>query len=237
VSADGYLKILKEPQSQTVPVGSTVTFSVVAKHVGPNTNAISYQWQFNGTPIAGATASSYTKPNVQFTDAGQYAVLVTGSQLLSQPADLLVFSSVGNNGSLSVGISSFLNGNNGQSCFPSTQGWDKYFVIPNCYLCGANVSQQCFANTTRVNNCIVSTCDQANVVTGAGPLQTGIVIQYEFDPSDKVCATNSPTCTASSTLTTCTRAMGPSKRYRATIHYKSGTATGLSSIKVNWNYQ
>jgi hypothetical protein len=234
LSADGYLKILKEPKSQTVPVGSTVTFSVLAKHVGPSTNALSYQWQFNGTIIAGATQSTYTKPNVQFTDAGQYAVLVTGSQLLSTPADLAVFSSTGNSGSLSVGVTSFQNGNNNQACFPSSQ-WDKYFVVPNCYLCGASVSQQCFANTTRANTCTISTCDPANA---NGTLQTGIVIQYEFNPNDKVCSTNSCTgVTPATSLTVCSRTMAPSSRYRATIFYKSSTIGNLQNIIVDWSYQ
>ena len=38
-----------------------------------------YQWQFDGTNIPGATASSYAITNVQATNTGSYAVIVTNS--------------------------------------------------------------------------------------------------------------------------------------------------------------
>jgi hypothetical protein len=64
--------ITSQPSSQTVARGANVTFSVAATASLP----LGYQWMFNGTNIAGATASSYTRSNVQTTDAGSYAVLV-----------------------------------------------------------------------------------------------------------------------------------------------------------------
>ncbi|HVC90076.1 MAG TPA: hypothetical protein VND66_05570 [Acidobacteriaceae bacterium] len=54
------LAITGQPLSQTVPLGSTATFQVAAS--GPGT--LSYQWSENGIPISGATASSYTTPDV-----------------------------------------------------------------------------------------------------------------------------------------------------------------------------
>src|SRR5947207_15189585 len=109
VSSDGRLIILKEPKSQVVPVGGTATFSVVAKHTGPSTNALAYQWKFNGVNIARATNPSYSKANVQFTDVGQYDVLVSGSQLLSYPANLAVYSGVGTQGTWQAPIGWFTN--------------------------------------------------------------------------------------------------------------------------------
>src|SRR5271168_5514763 len=50
--------ITTQPQSQSVMVGSTATFSVVATGTAP----LSYQWSENGTAIGGATNSSYTTP-------------------------------------------------------------------------------------------------------------------------------------------------------------------------------
>jgi hypothetical protein len=65
--------ITNQPASQTVVVGSNVTFTVGVSGYTP----LSYQWRFNGGNISGATASSYTKNNVQTTSTGSYSVVVT----------------------------------------------------------------------------------------------------------------------------------------------------------------
>ncbi|MGH7967355.1 MAG: immunoglobulin domain-containing protein, partial [Limisphaerales bacterium] len=79
--------ILTQPQGQAVTIGSNATFSVVA---GGNPNP-TYQWKFNGTNIPGATASRYTRNNVQPSDAGAYTVALTNSlgSVASQPAVLI----------------------------------------------------------------------------------------------------------------------------------------------------
>jgi hypothetical protein len=56
-----------------VNVGSNATFAVIAS----GTPGPAYQWRLNGTNIAGATATSYTRTNVQAADTGNYSVLVT----------------------------------------------------------------------------------------------------------------------------------------------------------------
>ena len=63
------------PNDQTVFVGENVTFAVTAWGTLP----LSYQWNFNGTNISGATNISLTLTNVQLSQAGNYAVLVTNS--------------------------------------------------------------------------------------------------------------------------------------------------------------
>lgn len=81
--------IAKQPQTQTATVGDTVTFSVDAT----GTPQLTYQWQFNGAPIAGATGSSLTLTNVQLANAGAYAVVVTNAtseSLTSASANLTV---------------------------------------------------------------------------------------------------------------------------------------------------
>ncbi len=65
--------IATQPVSQSVALGSNVTFSVTATGTAP----LAYQWLFNGAPITGATTSSYTLNNVQVANAGNYAVQVT----------------------------------------------------------------------------------------------------------------------------------------------------------------
>jgi hypothetical protein len=55
--------------------------------------ATSYQWQTNGTAIAGATSSSYTLPNVTSVDNGlSYTVVVAnaGGSVTSAAATLRV---------------------------------------------------------------------------------------------------------------------------------------------------
>src|SRR5207249_883813 len=63
------------PQSQTVIVGGAATFSVLASGTPP----LTYQWQFNGTNLPGATAKSLGLTNVQFSQAGNYSVAVSNS--------------------------------------------------------------------------------------------------------------------------------------------------------------
>ncbi|MCX8517989.1 MAG: DUF1566 domain-containing protein [Rhodoferax sp.] len=62
-------------ESQSVPVGQTATFSVVATG-----SALTYQWKKNGTDISGATSSSYTTPPTSMADSGTaFSVSVSNS--------------------------------------------------------------------------------------------------------------------------------------------------------------
>ncbi len=65
--------ITTQPQSKTVAAGQNVTFTVAASGTPP----LSYQWQFNGMAIPGATSASLTVNNVQAANAGSYAVVVS----------------------------------------------------------------------------------------------------------------------------------------------------------------
>ena len=67
--------ILTQPQSQVAMVGASVNLSVVASGTPP----LWYQWTFNGTSLTGSTASVLTLTNVQVSDRGSYAVLVTNA--------------------------------------------------------------------------------------------------------------------------------------------------------------
>jgi len=67
--------IIQPPTNQTVVVGNTATFTVLAGGTPP----LNYQWVFGLTNIVGATNSVLTLTNVQFTNAGNYTVLVTNA--------------------------------------------------------------------------------------------------------------------------------------------------------------
>ncbi|HEX8354339.1 MAG TPA: immunoglobulin domain-containing protein, partial [Pyrinomonadaceae bacterium] len=79
-----------QPSSLTVQVGSNVTMSVAATG-----NSLSYQWQRNGQPISGnasAATPTLNLTNVQLSDAGGYAAVVSNPSggVTSQPVTLAV---------------------------------------------------------------------------------------------------------------------------------------------------
>lgn len=68
--------ITSQPAAQSVATGGAATFTVAATGTG----TLSYQWQVNGTDIAGATSASYTTPATVAGDSGKsYSVKVSDS--------------------------------------------------------------------------------------------------------------------------------------------------------------
>ncbi len=67
--------ITAQPSSQTVTAGANVQFSVTAT----GRPAPTYQWNFNGTAISGATSATLSLASVQSSSAGTYTVNVTNS--------------------------------------------------------------------------------------------------------------------------------------------------------------
>ena len=71
--------ITAQPTDQRVVVGQTATFSVTANGTVP----LNYQWQKGTTPIAGATASSYTTPATSQADNGSTFQVVISNPVSS----------------------------------------------------------------------------------------------------------------------------------------------------------
>jgi hypothetical protein len=67
--------ISKEPASQTVTVGSSVTFSVTAN----GTATLKYQWKLGSGNITDATKATYSIAKVTPADAGNYSVIVSNA--------------------------------------------------------------------------------------------------------------------------------------------------------------
>jgi len=65
--------ITTQPTSQTVNAGANVTFTVTAS----GTPAPTYQWNFNGAAISGATGASLSLSSVSAANAGDYTVVVS----------------------------------------------------------------------------------------------------------------------------------------------------------------
>ena len=84
--------IVGQPQSQSVPAGTNVTFTVTAVGLG----ALAYQWQFNNTDLSGATGTGLTLTNVQPANIGDYRVVVTNEygSVTSSVATLAVSSPI-----------------------------------------------------------------------------------------------------------------------------------------------
>ena len=77
-----------QPQNVTVTAGIGATFGVVAS-AEPS---MTYQWQFNGAPLSGATSPTFSIGATQARDAGNYSVVVTsvGGTTTSTAATLTV---------------------------------------------------------------------------------------------------------------------------------------------------
>jgi hypothetical protein len=82
--------IATQPASQHICTNSTLVLSVTALY------ANSYQWNFNGTPIPGATGATYTVPSASSADVGNYSVTVTNgvASITSSVATIAVGSSI-----------------------------------------------------------------------------------------------------------------------------------------------
>ncbi len=79
--------ITTQPADETVNTGQTARFTVVATGTAP----LAYQWQKNGTPIAGATAASYTTaPETTADNGAVFAVVVSNSAGSAQSTDAVL---------------------------------------------------------------------------------------------------------------------------------------------------
>ncbi len=84
-------QIVTAPASQSVAVGSPVTFSVAVTGSAP----LTYQWRKGGANITGATSATYTIASAAATDAGSFDVVVTNSAgTITSPAATLTVTAI-----------------------------------------------------------------------------------------------------------------------------------------------
>jgi uncharacterized repeat protein (TIGR03803 family) len=151
--------IVAQPANQIVPVSGAPFFSVNAVGAAP----LSYSWQLNGSPIAGATQSGYLATNVQLTDSGdQFSCVISNAygSAISSNAALIILNASGD--------LFFFNGpDGGYPCAALIQGADGNFYGTTQYG-GTYGNGTVFRITT---NGTFSTLASLNYyVTGANPI-------------------------------------------------------------------
>jgi hypothetical protein len=75
LEGDGHPYMTLQPYAQTVLAGSSVRLLAMAVGLSP----LSYQWQRNGTNLAGATRNALILTNAQDADAGAYTLVVSNT--------------------------------------------------------------------------------------------------------------------------------------------------------------
>lgn len=75
VTTDSPPVLTAYPQSQVAIAGSTVTLTATAQGTAP----LNFQWEFNGSPIAGATGTALLLTNIQPASTGSYRVRVSNT--------------------------------------------------------------------------------------------------------------------------------------------------------------
>lgn len=98
--------ISPQPVGMATNVGGSATFTVGAVPFGTFTGPFTYQWTFNGTPLAGQTSPSLAFTGLLLTNSGNYACVVSTpiGSITSSNGVLTVFNP------FSVGSSSFQPG-------------------------------------------------------------------------------------------------------------------------------
>ena len=108
VSGNAYLTVVSPPAISVEPTNNTVSPNgSVTLNISATGGDLSYQWQFNGTNIIGATGPSLTITNVSSATIGVYAVIVsnaagsvTSTSVTLASVDIKLFAGVIVNGPL-----------------------------------------------------------------------------------------------------------------------------------------
>lgn len=81
--------ITQQPSPQTLMVGGNLSLSVASSSYIPQ----SYFWRFQGTPIPNATNATFSLPNIQFGNGGNYTVVCSNfyGAVTSSPALVTVY--------------------------------------------------------------------------------------------------------------------------------------------------
>ncbi len=149
-----------QPQSQTNFPANSVTFTASANGTLP----ISYQWQFNGTNIPGATQSSFTTNNITFASGGNYSVVISNLVPSTATSSNAVLTVTAGAPVFTTGVQSYVEGSGDHLAFvPVVSG-----SLP--------INAQWYLNTT--NNPISGATNLSLVLTNIQTGQSGTYLLY-----------------------------------------------------------
>ena len=231
--------ITAQPSNQSVALGSSATFSVAATGLG----SLSYQWSRNGSPIAGATASSYTTPSSTAADNGASFSVTVGDVFGSTPSTSATLAVQNNTCSAVPGTPGTLAATaNGAS--QVNLAWGASAAGSIC-----SVSYTIYRSTTAgftpgSANQLVSTAGTSYADNSVAPAATYYYVVEASDAAGSSAASN--TATATTSVSTCTSncnspdviaisAGGPGASYFAADEdFSGGTASGTNAaININ----
>jgi uncharacterized delta-60 repeat protein len=173
-------EFIVQPASRNTNVGANVTFSAQVS----NPTATSFQWRLNGNNISGATDTTYSLYNVQFSDAGYYSVFVSDA----------VGGTTSSNALLQVGIAPAITSQTGS--LTVTQGQSASFSVTatgtplnffwkknGAFITGQTNASLNFASVVPTN-AATYTCQVSNFLGSI--TSTGAVLTVAYPPTISV---------------------------------------------------
>jgi invasion protein IalB len=204
--------IVTQPASQTITVGQTATFTVVATGTAP----LTYQWFKGGVLITGATSSTYITPVTTVAGVSQYTVVVTNTvgSATSNPAMLTVINT--------VPLASLL------SCNPSTPPYNSSVTLVPTFSGGTGVIGSTGAGSVDITAAAIS----------GGSYPTSLLIApktFTLTVTGTGGATASTTCTATPTAVTISNITPANPTIAPGKETFNATASGGATNALTWS--
>jgi len=242
-----------QPADRTINGGDPTTFTASLLGSGP----LSYQWLFNSNSIPGATNATYTIPQVLYTDAGSYALLVisplstntTRAAVLTvtntpvtfadpaQPADVVVVEA------RTVSLTSVVAGSPpiryqwyfGSS--PILGATNSGYTIPAVSLTNAgsykvNVSNQANSTDSRIAIVTVLPDTLPPALTGISASSTQVVVSFS-EPLDSLTAANPAKYSVSGGVSVSGAALNPANASQVILTTSELTLYAIYTLSVN----
>jgi pectate lyase len=170
--------ITRRPASQTVEVGQSVAFSVLADGTYP----FAYQWYKDGTLIDAATSPTFELVSAQEGDAGDYTVEVSNvaGSVMSDPAVLIVRTSSGGGEGVFL-HERFTDGERNTQSLPDSAAWFTSSGSSNLVVVGNELRQAASSSRTLLT---YFTDDQGQPVTLAEGERLTLRFTFRFSAFD-----------------------------------------------------